>query len=242
MFNHDWGVFVFPSERPGFFKLLQTMKTSHGSAVTTFMINDELFLTNTNIRDTSGSEGRAKLSVYLLQQNNLVINQTIDTHSESDVEHFTIHGEHFLAVANRYDGSSYSVDSVVYRLEAGQFKELQRIRTNRAIGLSYFAVNERKLMLITNYGTDLISIYEWKTGRFIKIQDVSVTNPYHCDTFNINNTPHFACGRGLGTNAVSVFRWSGSQFELFQRLSSKSVYSRPNSFNANSTLYLAIGN
>ena len=100
------------------------------------MVNDELFLANTNIRDTSGSEGRAKLSVYLLQQNNLVVNQTTDTPSASDVEHFTIHGERFLAVANRYDGSSYSVDSVVYRLEAGQFKELQRIRTNRAIGRS----------------------------------------------------------------------------------------------------------
>ena len=242
MLKRDWRVFVFSSDRSGSFKLFQTFPTSDSSSVTTFVISDELFLANTNMRGTSGSRGRTKLSVYLLQQNNLVINQTLDTLSASDVEYFTIQGEHFLAVANRYDGSSYSVDSVVYRLETGQFKEFQRIRTSRAIGLSYFAVSERKFLIITNYGTDLIFIYEWKTGRFIKIQDISLTNPYRCGTFNINNTPHFACGRGLSTNAVSVFRWSGSQFELFQQLSSKSVYSRPNSFNDNGTLYLAIGN
>ena len=98
-------------------------------------------------------------------------------------------------------------------------------------------------MLITNYATNLMSIYEWKNGRFsVKVQDVPVINPYRCDTFSINNTTYIACGRGFNNDSVSVFKWSGSRFELFQNLFSLGVYGQPHSFNANGTLYLAIAN
>ena len=240
--KYTLGVFVFSSERPGSFKLFQTFLTSDGSLAATFVINNELFLALANRRDMRGSLGPAKLSVYLLQQRNFVINQTLDIFGARSVQHFSIQDEHFLAVANHYDGSSYNVNSIVYKWEAGQFKEFKPIPTSGAIDLHYFADIERKYILVTNYRTGLISIYEWKSGRFNAMKEnISLKWPYRCQSFVINNTTYIACGTGLIADAVSVFKWS-DRFELFQTLSSKFVYGRPHSFNANGTLYLAIGN
>ena len=113
---------LFFAESPECFEVLKTFYTYDGKLVTSFELNDELFITFPNYLDGSGGFN-TKLPVYVLQKNNFTLNQTLDTAGVSDVEHFTIHGDHFLAVANEQDSASYKADSVVYRWEAGTFRE-----------------------------------------------------------------------------------------------------------------------
>ena len=169
----------------------------------------------------------------------------LDSIGVLDVEYFTIDGDHFLTVANHYNGWSYKQDSVVYRWEAGIFKEFQRIPTKGVRNAHYFTINTRKFMLFTNnmYGSNEVSIYEWKNKKFgNKIQDIQITYPQNrCSTFTIYKMSYIACGmRSVSADAVTVRKWSGKQFESFQALHSSYVRGRPHIIHSNSSVYLAI--
>ena len=203
------------------------------------MISGELFLAFANRQPV----GNTKLPIYQLQEGNFTLNQTLDTHEVMDVEHFVIHGEHFLAVAIHYDGSSKEVDSIVYRWDAGKFQEFQRIPTKGAFEVHYFHISERKFLLINNFVNDMLSIYEWKGGKFsTKIQDVSGSRSIRSESFTIHNVTYIASGSNTDADATTVLKWSGSQFQPFQKLPSNTVHARPHSFHANNSVYLAIGN
>ena len=145
---------------PGCFQLFQTFDAFDGTAVTSFELEDKLFIAFAKYQEW-GFLYKAKLPVYVLQQNNFTLNQTLVSFGVQDVEYFTIHGDHFLVVANEYDGSSYKLDSVVYRWEAGTFKEFQRIPTKRVKDTHYFTINTRKFLSFSNiiHGSNEVSIY-----------------------------------------------------------------------------------
>ena len=206
------------------FELLQTFPTRRGRAVISFEIQDKLFVAFSEF---------LRLAVYVLQQNNFTLNQTIDTYDVSDVEHFTIHGEHFLEMGSM-DGS------IMYRWEAGKFKEIYRIMDNTPKDIHYFTINTRKLMSFSYPFRHKVSIYEWNDYRLDnKIQDIAIKTPSRCNTLTINNITYIACGSSLPIK-TAVLKWSGSQFQPFQDLPSMYVSSCPHSFKANGILYLAI--
>ena len=235
----------FFAESPGCFEPFQTFYTRKFKAVTSFKLNDELFIAFPNYFDGYGGLN-TKMPVYVLQKNNFTLNQTLDTVDVSDVEHFTIHSNHFLALANEKDSGGSKLDSVVYRWEAGTFREFQRILTNGAKDAHYFTINTRKFISFTNNmdGSSKVSIYEWKNGKLSNnIQNIQITWPYKCNTFAIQNITYIACGSWISAEVVTVLKWSGKRFEPFQELpSSKVVYGRPHIIDANGTVYLAIAN
>ena len=227
------------------FELFQSFQTHGGAAIVSFKVEDELFVAFAN--DRYSSRDKTKLPVYVLQKNNFKLNQTLDSFRVWDVEYFTIQGNHFLVVADRYNNSYNGQDStVVYRLEAGEFKEFQRIPTNGVTGTHYFTINTRKFLPFSNnkYRSMKVSIYEWKNEQLSdKIQDIPITSPYRCNTFIIHNITYMACGKGWArTNAITVLKWSGKQSEPFQDLPSSYVQGRPNIIHANGTVYLASAN
>ena len=189
---------------------------------------------------------KRKLRVYALQKNNsFTYNQTLDSFYVEDIEYFTIHGDHFLVVANKYNGHSYKLDSVVYRWEAGKFKEYQRIPTKGMKDTHYFTTDTRKMISFSNsmFGVHEVSIYEWKNEKFSnKIQDIQMRSPRRCNTFVIHNITYIACDRGYTTQTVPVLKWSGKEFEPFQDLCSSIVLGRPHFIQSNGAVYLAIAN
>ena len=208
---------LFFAESPGCFEPFQTFYTRKFKAVTSFKLNDELFIAFPNYFDGS-RRFYTKLAVYVLQKNNFTLNQTLDIVDVSDVEHFTIHGDHFIAVANKKDNGGSKLDSVVYRWEAGTFRELQRILTKGVKDTHYFTINTRKFISFTNNMDDKVSIYEWKNGKFSNnTQNIQITWPYRCNTFAIQNIAYSACGRRVTAG-------------------------RPHIINANGTVYLVIAN
>ena len=243
-FIHLTNTLLF-TESPGCFDLFQTFHASEGMAVTSFEIKGELFVTFSNYKHTP-SRFKRKLLVYVLQKNNsFTYNQTLDSFYVQEIEYFTIHGDHFLVAANEYNGWSYRLASVVYRWEAGKFKEFQRIPTAGVKSAHYFTIDTRKLISFSNsmFGVHEVSIYKWKNDKFSnKIQDIQMRNPRRCNTFSIHNITYIACSRGYTAQTVPVMKWSGKEFEPFQDLRSSIVLGRPHIIQANGTFYLAIAN
>ena len=231
---------------PGCFELFQSFQRYYGTTVISFEMEDELFITFSTSRVSSGLY-KSKLPVYILQKNSFKLNQTLNSFSTQDVEYLRIHGHHFLVVADRCSGFSHRQDcTVVYRWEAGKFREFQRIPTNQVTDTHYFTISTRNFLSFSNnkYGISKVSIYEWKNEKLSdKIQDIRITSPYRCNTFTIHNITYIACGKGFArADAVTVLKWSGKQFEPFQDLPSSYVQGRPHIIHANGTVYLAISN
>ena len=237
MLNH----FSF-AERTRCFELLKTFPTRGGMAVTSFEIQNKLFIAFANYGDNSVGY-KAKLPVYLLQNNNFTLNQTLDTSGALDVEYFAISGEHFLVVANEFDGKSIKQGSVLYRWEAGTFKEIQHIPNNDVVYTHCFTIDTRTFMSVTNSDSNQVSIYKWKNEKFgNKTQDIAIKEPLRCSTFTISNSTYIACGSLVDFNATTVLKWSGNRFQPFQVPPSSYVEGRLHTFKANGILYLAIPN
>ena len=138
-------------------------------SVTLFEMENKTFITFTSYRNRSSiykfihshfNGYKSNLPVYVLHKNNFTLSQTLVTFGAKDVEYFSIHGNHFLAVANSYNQDS---DSVVYRWEAGKFKEFQRISTESVRGLHYFTINLLNYHLVSP-GTDFTN-FPYTNGK-----------------------------------------------------------------------------
>ena len=224
------------------FELLQTFPTSGGRAATLFEIKNDMFVAFVSYGNRS-VEYKAKLLVYVLQNNTFKLNQTLDTLGNTDVEYFTTHGEHFLAVVNVLDGKSAKQGFVLYRLEAGAFKEIQHIPIYNVQDIHYFTINMRIFMTVSETFSNQVSIFEWKNEKFDnKTQNIAINHPFKCSIFTINNITYIACGSLVDFNATTVLICSGNKFQLFQNLPSTYVLGCPHSFETNGIPYLAIPN
>ena len=179
-------------------------------AVTSFKLNDELFIAFAYYKDLSISRYKAKVPLYVLQRNNskFSLNQTLYSYHVRDVEHFKIGGEHFLVVANEFgyiQGLSH-----VYRWEAGKFNSQQ---TSLKTHITFPLMGENLYHLVT------------ACTRHSVIQDIQIGHPSRCNTFAIHNITYIACGRV--SILATVLRWLGKQFESFQKLPSSNVYGHP---------------
>jgi len=48
-----------------------------------------------------------------------VLNQTLSTIGAYGIEHFTVDGVHYMAIANHYDDGGYKEHSVIYKWSTG---------------------------------------------------------------------------------------------------------------------------
>ncbi|OAD20758.1 EPTP domain protein, partial [Candidatus Thiomargarita nelsonii] len=58
--------------------------------------------------------------------------QSIPTQGALDWEYFTIGSDHYLAVANHHNDSTYNINSTLYRWHGASFVEYQSIPTQGA--------------------------------------------------------------------------------------------------------------
>ena len=224
------------------FELIQTFHTTTGSAVTSFEIRNDMFVAFANYRDSLGGF-KANSPIYVLQQNSFTLNQTLTSFGATDVEYFTIHGEHFLVVANGFNGYSQKQNSNVFRWEAGKFNVFQYIPTNGVRDTHYFTINRRNFLSFSKLLQ--VSVCEWQNSKSSsKIQDIQIRNPRRCNTFTIDRVTYIACGRSLdsGADFTTFLAWSGEQFEPFWHHSESSIYGQQNVFIANDTVYFATRN
>ena len=224
---------------PGCSDLIQLVPTARAAAVTLFEINNELFSAFARSIDDNlqGNQYKAHSPVYRMKGAQLTLHQNIPTNGAEDIEHFTINGKDFLAVANFMEGSI-----VTYLWEGGKFNKVQRISALRAKCVEYFTIATRKFLAVcVKY--HYLYIYEWKSGSFSKkVQDVYVAGVKRCTFFDIRSSMYMACGTYSWRNQdTTVHKWDGARFTKYQSLRSFNV-GRLHSFTAKGTVYLAIPN
>ena len=85
-----------------------------------FAINNETFIAFASY--WSQQRGRASLSsVYKWSGDNFVKIQSLQTYTTRDVKSFSISGDTFVVFADYYNGSSYNIDSFIYKWNGNMF-------------------------------------------------------------------------------------------------------------------------
>ena len=194
---------------------------------------------------------------FIYKQNNstgiFFLYQTLGTHGGIDMEYFKTGDQHYLAVANHYDGTSYRLNSVIYQrsLSQEQFVVFQIIETFGAHSFEFFEITNEQFLAISNYYDDSSHsinsfIYKWNSNKFEKIQDIATEGAVNTETFVISNETFIAFANHFTQQKrelvqSAVFKWSGQQFV---KLQSFQTYGAPDvkSFSDNGSTFLAFAN
>ena len=242
------------SQKLHHFEKKQDLPTKGGSDVEHFTIDGTRFLVFANF--FSDIEGY-KTDSFIYKQNDstgfFFLYQTLGTHGGIDMEYFKTGDQHYLAVANHYDGTSYRQNSVIYQwsLSQEQFVVFQIIETFGAYSFEFFEITNERFLAISNSRDDSSFsinsfIYKWNSNKFEKIQDIATEGAVNTETFVISNETFIAFANHYTQQKresvqSAVFKWSGQQFvklQSFQTYGALDV----KSFSVNGSTFLAFAN
>ena len=158
----------------GTFVEMQSIPTNRPTGWEHFVIDGNHYLAVANNFD--GSSGNTDSAIYLWNNSTsqLELHQEIATSRAYDWEYFMIGNDHFLAMANFYDGASYSTDSKIYKWDSvlGQFDDtntFQEIATTGAAAWDHFTIGADHYLALASYVGDgpifeqESKIYKWDT-------------------------------------------------------------------------------
>ena len=210
-------------------KKKQDLPTRGGSDVEHFTIKGNRFLAFAN--HNSDTEG-LNIDSFIYKQNDstriFFLYQTLGTHGGIDMEYFKTGDQHYLAVANFENGTSYRLNSVIYQWSVSQeqFVVFQSIETFGAHSFDFFEITNEQFLAISNYydgSSHSInsSIYKWKSNKFEKIQDIATEGAVDAETFAISNETFIAFANHYTQQKrvlvqSAMFKWSGQQFVKLQ--------------------------
>ncbi|AWP13685.1 putative thrombospondin-type laminin G domain and EAR repeat-containing protein-like [Scophthalmus maximus] len=153
----------------GGFQTFQDILTVGATDWETFQIDGRFFLAVANsqkVSDGGLSPYSINSTVYELSAltQTFIRFQDILTHSAVDWEFFTIGDEKFLVVANSYDGSSYSLNSVVYRWQGYEgFVSVHSLPTFGCRDWEHFRTDEGSFLIYSSATTRLSKVFKLKT-------------------------------------------------------------------------------
>ncbi|MEQ2222516.1 hypothetical protein ILYODFUR_027144 [Ilyodon furcidens] len=134
-----------------------------------FQIDDRFFLAVANSQQLS-SQGPSlyniNSTVYELNMftQTFIRFQDILTYSAVDWEFFTIGDEKFLVVANSHDGSSYSLNSVVYRWQGYEgFVPVHSLPTFGCRDWEHFTTDQGSFLIYSSATSRLSKVFRLRT-------------------------------------------------------------------------------
>ena len=181
--------------------------------------------------------------------------QAVGTSGARNWEAFTMNGTTYLAVANRFDGSSYNTKSRIYRHSAvsGQFDLVQELDTNGATDWEAFTINGTMFLAVANNNgggsyniKSRIYRYSAASGKFEVVQEVDTSGARDWEAFTMNGTAYLAVANyqngGSSYNIKSrIYRHStaSGQFDLVQEVDTSGAADWE-AFTLNGTVFLAL--
>ena len=235
------------------FEKKQDLPTRGGSDVEHFTISGNRFLAFANYKsDTEGFNTDS----FIYKQNDstgiFLLYQTLGTHGGIDMEYFKTGDQHYLAVANHYDGTSYRQNSTIYQWSLSQekFVSFQSIETFGAHSFDFFEIKNEQFLAISNYEPSLSInsfIYKWNSKEFEKIQEIETEGAaVDAETFAISNETFIAFANHYSQQnresvQSAVFKWLGQKFvklQSFETYGARDV----KSFRDNGSTFLAFAN
>jgi hypothetical protein len=132
-----------------------------------------------------------------------VVFQEIPTLGATKLQHFTISGVQFIAIANFFDGSFHSVDSSIWKWDAkgARFLWFQNIATVGAHDVEYLSAYGQHFLIIAQYrsadevgyaSSSLLLQYRDSAERFELISEVKSAGARDIEVFEIQGVSYFA--------------------------------------------------
>ena len=174
----------------------------------------------------------------------LSLYQTLQTRGAFNLEYFSIASKHFLAVANRKDGT-HRLDSTIYQWNGKLFVHFLKLSTNGANHFTYFKILGESYLAVANILSTSV-IYKWSSGKFNRFQDIPTEGAFGCTAFVINGDTFIAFANNYNSQhkhsvQSTVFKWSRGHFVKLQSLQTYGAF-YVLSFNINTHTFLAFAN
>uniref|UniRef100_A0AAY5F0G5 Thrombospondin-type laminin G domain and EAR repeats a n=1 Tax=Electrophorus electricus TaxID=8005 RepID=A0AAY5F0G5_ELEEL len=153
----------------GAFQDFQTIRTCGATDWEMFQIGNRVFLAVANghmLYNHGQSLYAINSTIYELDMSTKMFLkfQDIITYSAVDWEFFTLGDEHFLVVANSYDGSSYSLNSVIYRWQGYEgFVPAHWLPTIGCSDWEFFTCAEGSYLMYSSAKTSLSKVFKLRT-------------------------------------------------------------------------------
>ncbi|CAH3179868.1 unnamed protein product, partial [Porites lobata] len=158
------------------FEKYQDLPTRGAHAVEHFTI----FIAFANYKSDTAEKYNTDSFIYKFNDltGKFFLYQTIGTHGGHDVEYFTICGEHYLAVANVQNETTFRLNSVIYHWNGTLFVAFQNLATKGGASLNFFTIAKEPFLTVCNLFDDVkrsinSTIYKWKNNMFEKFQEIA---------------------------------------------------------------------
>ncbi|XP_057194948.1 thrombospondin-type laminin G domain and EAR repeat-containing protein [Triplophysa rosa] len=152
----------------GAFQLFQSIRTFGATDWEMFQIGNRVFLAVANghmLCERGPSLYTINSTIYELDMTTKMFLkfQDIVTYSAVDWEFFSIGDEHFLVVANSYDGATYSLNSVIYRWQGYEgFVPVHRLPTIGCSDWEFFTSAEGSFLMYSSAKAPLSKVFKLK--------------------------------------------------------------------------------
>ena len=218
--------------------------------VEVFTIDGSLFMAFAQYREVTLGKYNYKVGSYIYKLNepagNFTLHQTINTTGAYDIEYFMIADKHYIAIANRWDGT-YKLNSPVFKWNGHSFELWQNIATSGATSFNFFKIHSELFLAVTNHFNGRTfrinpSIYKWKDNKFEEFQDLRTELAFASTVFTIHNETFIVFpNRHNSSNSSDVMKWSGKKFvdTKFPQKFGHRVWNLE-SFTINDTVFLAL--
>ena len=125
-----------------------------------------------------------------------VVGAGLSTNGALDIEYFAFGGDHYVAVADYYNGSSSTIPVRIYRWNGSSFTLIQDDMTyTNSYNLAYFEMGSDHYLVTANYATAPdIAIHKWNGTQFQLIETIDTGSEYiyGIEHFEINGVHYLA--------------------------------------------------
>ena len=197
-----------------------------------FKTGDQHYLAVANHYDGTSYRQNSVIYQWSLSQEQFVVFQSIETFGAHSFDFFEIKNEQFLAISNYYDGSSYSINSFIYKWNSNKFEKIQDIATEGAVNTETFVISNETFIAFANHGQFHLSpqnqdsvqsaVFKWSGQQFVKLQSFQTYGARDVKSFSDNGSTFLAVANfrpGVQHNIISpIYKWNGSHFAPFQSI------------------------
>ena len=195
-----------------------------------FKNGDQHYLAVANHRNETSYRQNSVIYQWSLSQEQFVVVQSIETFGAHSFDFFEITNEQFLAISNYYDGSSYSINSYIYKWNSNKFEKIQDIATEGAVNTETFVISNETFIAFANHGRFHLSpqnqdsvqsaVFKWSGQQFVKLQSFQTYGALDVKSFSDNGSTFLAFANyrhSVQRNINSpIYKWNGTYFVLFK--------------------------
>ena len=192
-----------------------------------FKTGDQHYLAVANHYDGASYRHNSVIYQWSLSQEQFVVFQSIETFGAGRFEFFETTNQRFLAIPNFYDGSSFKINSFIYKWNSSKFEKIQEIATEGASNCVAFGINNETFIAFAIIQQS--AVFKWSGQKFVKLQTFQTYTAYDVKSFNYNGSTFLAFANykhGVQHNINSpIYKWNGSHFVLFQSIPTRGAVS-----------------